>query len=83
MANIDGGLDVSRMYSYCDRTGIQMPLNIWPQQTGAGCAGDCLISFVDQWMDKTPSGKWANWMVGGVLLAYTEYTYIGHTILRN
>ncbi|WAR05031.1 MALT-like protein [Mya arenaria] len=62
MADIDGGMDVTRMYSYCDRSGVQMPLNVL--QSNNDCRGTCLRTYVDMWMEATPSGKWASWMGG-------------------
>ena len=63
MANIDGGLDASRLYGHCDMSGVQMPLNrkslgLTPQSNGAS-----IRDYVAEWMAETPSGKWANWVV--------------------
>lgn len=63
MADIEGGIDPSRLYADCDMSGVQMPLNrksvdLTPQSNGVS-----IRQYVNDWMDSTPSGKWANWVV--------------------
>ncbi|KAH3705063.1 hypothetical protein DPMN_080127 [Dreissena polymorpha] len=62
LTNVDGALDISRIYSFCDRSGVQMPLNTGFLTT-TSCNGACVTKLVSDWMGKTPSGKWATWMV--------------------
>ncbi|XP_052254357.1 alpha-glucosidase-like isoform X1 [Dreissena polymorpha] len=64
LTNVDGALDISRIYSFCDRSGVQMPLNTGFLTT-TSCNGACVTKLVSDWMGKTPSGKWATWMSGG------------------
>ncbi|XP_045209574.2 alpha-glucosidase-like [Mercenaria mercenaria] len=64
MTSIDGGLDVTELYSDCDKSGIQMPLNDGLLEKHSPCDGNCIVKYVDGWMNKVPSGKWANWMAG-------------------
>jgi hypothetical protein len=63
MSSIDGGLEVTELYSDCDRSGIQMPLNDRFLDKKNPCDGKCVVQYVDGWMNQVPSGKWANWMV--------------------
>lgn len=64
MSSIDGGLEVTELYSDCDRSGIQMPLNDRFLDKKNPCDGKCVVQYVDGWMNQVPSGKWANWMTG-------------------
>lgn len=63
MADIDGGLDATRVYSSCARSGVQMPLNRKSFSLGRSCGGDCIAEYVDSWMGSVPEGKWPNWVV--------------------
>lgn len=64
MTNIEGDLDAVELYSECDKSGIQMPLNNGLLKQRNHCDGNCITKYVDGWMNKIPSGKWANWMAG-------------------
>lgn len=63
MTSTEGSLDAAELYSDCDRSGIQMPLNDALLRMSSPCNGMCITKYVDGWMNKVPSGKWANWVV--------------------
>lgn len=67
MTSVDGGLDATELYSECDQSGIQMPLNVHMSGKKTPCDGSCITQYVDDWMSSVPSGKWANWMVRPIL----------------
>lgn len=68
MTSVEGGLDVTELYSDCDQRGIQMPINVLMAGKKTPCDGSCITQYVDNWMNSVPSGKWANWMVTLILV---------------